>query len=128
MNTPKLDWSMPIQTRDGRKAELLCDDLRAPHSHAVKITDEDGDKWVGLYDESGATLWSKNEPFIINVPPQMVKKSGWVVLRKNHEGEIKACRTVSPTKELAEQHAKFVWGGLDMNIIATVEIHWEEPA
>lgn len=76
--TAKVDWTKPIQTRDGRKAELLCvlENGNNERNHVCKITDDDGSQWTGEWTVDGFlfTAEEKSKFDIINTPapPKML--------------------------------------------------------
>ncbi len=75
------DPTKPVQTRDGRKARIICTDLRHPwYSMAVAIADENGLETISCYSKSGR--WDErydDENSLVNIPE---KRKYWVVMAK----------------------------------------------
>lgn len=111
-----VDWTKPIQTRDGRKAELLCKDLLGDFSHAVKVKCKEGNM-IGCYKPNGNRFQHESDYDIINVPPQKVKREGWIVFF-NHN------KLVWDTLFESESAAIAFSGG--MKVVTICRIEWEE--
>jgi len=74
---PEFDPTRPVQTRDGRKAEILCTDLYPPLSIGVKITDRNGTKHAGFRTKDGRCYSNGQDSFLdlVNIPE---KRVGWL--------------------------------------------------
>lgn len=77
---PKLDLSKPVQTRDGRKARIICTD-RKGHGHfdsltIVALVKYDDAEVVHVYRQDGKSIDEGERSFdLINVPAKHVR---WV--------------------------------------------------
>lgn len=56
MNKNVLDFTKPLQTKDGRKVEILATDLSGLYPIIAKITENDGYKIVFCYTPEGNYL------------------------------------------------------------------------
>lgn len=74
--TNELDWTKPIQARDGREARFLCELGGEPnYPMVVVITRQDGTQYINHYKRDGrvflsqyaSRIWDTNSE-IINVP------------------------------------------------------------
>lgn len=74
-----IDWTKPIQTRNGRKARVLCTDLASNPSELIVVTavrDPDGNEFVQLVRQDGRVLKSSNDVLdMLNIPEEI---TGWV--------------------------------------------------
>jgi hypothetical protein len=119
----KLDLSKPIQTRDGRRARILANDLKGtrPLVAAISTSDSSPNEGVYTYLEDGRYLTSDPHHFdLVNVP---VKKEGWTVVRPypiGYDGSHAYATWLFDTKTEAEKHqGKFGEG-------VVVKVEWEE--
>lgn len=69
-----VDWTKPIQTRDGRKARYICEIKAPPYSRLVILDDESNTESPEPYRENGGYMKGGEESIldIINSPPQPV--------------------------------------------------------
>lgn len=74
----KIDWTKPIQTKDGREARLLCDDLKDCDQNYLVAVLSDDEVAEGLYSFRSNGTRDNTQLAIINVPEEPVKK--WVNL------------------------------------------------
>jgi hypothetical protein len=83
-----VDWNKPIQTRDGRKARVVCMDRKDYQSHRTYmcLVDNNGTEAVWFYKSNGYIRDdNKNDDLdIINVPEE-------------HEIEIRFCKNSKGT-------------------------------
>ena len=74
-----VDWSKPIQTRDGRPARYLCEIKRKSLCTRLVAITTDGEEATMVVDMDGQTSgswgWALN---IINVPPKKLTGEFWV--------------------------------------------------
>jgi hypothetical protein len=67
-----LDWSKPIQTRDGRKAEFLREiKTNSPYTHYALVTYPDGSEMIWGYTKDGIfhkAIGDRNHSDIIQAP------------------------------------------------------------
>lgn len=90
-----LDWTKPIQTRDGKKARLVCSDLRSlqPYIVAIETTMVDKPEYIGQHSSDGRYSEDNMEcgRDIINVPEvpkpkKRIQLEYWVNLYKGGDG------------------------------------------
>ena len=74
-----IDWTKPLQTRDGRKARVVATDIatKDEYTHAALVMDEDGDESLETYTKEG--LWwvsgGLQDKDLVNAPE---KRSVWI--------------------------------------------------
>lgn len=109
--------SQKIMTRDGRKARIVCTDMKNKQPILALITEGDRED-IHFYSQNG--VWCNDYPnhkFDLVFAP--AEKKGWI--------NIFRCKTelyigdVFETKEEAEKMGK-----LSKNYITTIKIKWEE--
>lgn len=67
------DPTKPVQTRDGRKARIICTDAKGEYPIVALITYEDGEEEPGMFYSNGAfisgqhTLPSRD---LVNIPQE----------------------------------------------------------
>lgn len=113
-----IDWTRPIQTRDGRKARVLATDLQAAgnQSIAVAIMGRRNNERLYRFKPDGSSCKDPKTGWIINVP---TKRSGSVSIYRRIDGVYIA-------------NMNQVIGGMAVGVkpeaehIATVPIEWEE--
>lgn len=85
MNARSFDPTKPVQTRDGRKVELLRHNLNTVYSIVAIITEKDGTETGMFYTEDGE--WMKglegHKDDLINIPTKH-KLTGWVNVYAEH--------------------------------------------
>lgn len=109
--------SQKVMTRDGRKARIVCTDMKNKQPILALITEGNRED-IRFYSQNG--IWCNDFPNhkldLVFVP---IKKKGWI--------NIFRCKTelyigdVFETKEEAEKMGK-----LSKNYITTIKIEWEE--
>lgn len=109
--------SQKVVTRDGRKARILCTDMKNKQPVLALVTEEDRED-IHFYYQNG--VWCNEFPnHKLDLVFAPVKKEGWI--------NIFRCKTdlyigdVFETKEAAEKMGK-----LSKNYITTIKIEWEE--
>ena len=109
--------SQKIMTRDGRKARILCTDMKNIQPVVALVTEEDRED-IHFYYQNG--VWCNDFPnhkLDLFFAPD--KKEGWI--------NIFRCKTdlytgdVFETKEESEKMGK-----LSKDYITTIKIEWEE--
>lgn len=133
MNTKKqLDWTKPIQTREGNPARLLgVYNSTNEFNHVVAVRDHTGHetsykvtKWGSYY--GGGTQCEEN---ILNVPPKMKKIEGFVNIYRGgtYRG---ASRDFKPGTGLFHTESEAQAEGLDRGdyYITTIPVSFEIPA
>lgn len=102
--TMKLDLTKPVQTRDGRKARIICTDAKHIKPVIALVTEPNTFECVALYGADGnffadKTLESRND--LVNVP-ETNKLEGWL----NVYSSTPSCQSrIHPTKEYADDCA-----------------------
>lgn len=102
-----VDWSKPIQTRDGRKARLLGElktSSAETENRVVAVEGAGGDEGVYPYFENGSYfLHEEGHRDIINVPPRKVKREveAWAII----DGEDHEIMLATFNKAIADRNA-----------------------
>lgn len=102
----KVNWQLPIQTRDGRNARLLGTVRNGCGTHVVAIEDDNRIEEIHKYRSNGF-LCSEVQPTnhdIINTPaPPVEVEIGerWVNVYRNDEGQIDCAYGIHPSKASA---------------------------
>jgi len=96
MNT-KIDWTKPVQTRDGRKARVLCTDIVGGFNPVVAAYIDGCAELVALYSIDGKYFASSddNPRDLINIPEKQVIEYWVNIYQSLHPG-------LHLTKALAE--------------------------
>ena len=109
--------SQKVMTRDGRKARILCTDMKNEQPILALITEGNRED-IRFYSQNG--VWCNDFPnYKLDLVFAPIKKEGWI--------NIFRCKTdlyigdVFETKEEAEKMGK-----LSKNYITTIKIEWEE--
>lgn len=120
-----LDFTRPIQTRDGRAVEILRTAAKHRYYPVVAlVTNKVGDQVAHQYTECGKVYYdisSASASDLVNVPPRTEKRTGWVNVYEvdQEEQEVRYC--LAETKAQADALAA-------NDRIACVEIEYEAPA
>lgn len=80
-----VDWTKPIQTRDGRKARVICTDAKKSRSVIVLVENSSGGEHVHDYEDNGSHYSVNSEAHVldvINVPEKRTWK-GWINVYEN---------------------------------------------
>ena len=102
----------PVQTRDGRKARIICFDMKGGEFPIVALVQTGGEEGVFHYTlEGNYYRTSTTQSDLVMVP---VKKTGWINIYPFNCGEF-----IYNTKERAVQNA-------NCNVVDTIKIEWEE--
>ena len=109
--------SQKVMTRDGRKARIVCTDMKNKQPILALITEGNRED-IRFYSQNG--VWCNDFPnHKLDLVFAPIKKKGWI--------NIFRCKTelyigdVFETKEEAEKMGK-----LSKNYITTIKIEWEE--
>ena len=97
----------PVCTRDGRKARIICFDVKAKKPIAALITNEDTEEVHFYYDNGRSDQYQEYRYDLIMLPE---KKEGWVNVSKF---------STYASKEEALSHKTY-------DIIDTIKVSWEE--
>lgn len=84
-----IDWTKPVQTRDGRRVTILC-------TNAATVCGNEPQPVIGYIDLGAPMSWSLNGRFdpsrinshldLVNVPPSKLKKKVEVRLYRDYRG------------------------------------------
>lgn len=112
----------PVCTRDGRKARILCFDLKSGHYTIAAAVEVEGCERVLTYTRDGHYNISINE-YSCDLMMAIEKHEGWVNLYKSpsaiEEGNYPYFGEIYETEEEAKRNK-------DSFYIATIKIEWEE--
>lgn len=91
-----VDWTKPIETRDGRKARYICEIISDGYSRVALISDCLGNETPETYMENGQykRLDPDSDMNIINSPPPKVtvETNGTVVaIHRDSAGRVYIC-------------------------------------
>ena len=78
-----IDFTKPLQTRDGRKVRLLCTDRMGAYPVAVWF--EDG-KFVAYYTSEGVNIIGEESPIDLMNVPEEVTVDTWLNFYDTHPG------------------------------------------
>ena len=110
-----------VKTRDGCEVTQVTRfniDSKFPIAGVI-------DKDLEYFTLAGKFRIDEEDPCDLFMTPKQVQKSGWVALCKSDEiqkGRVAWCSNVYRTKEDIEKNV------LMTEVIATIQIHWQEPA
>ena len=109
--------SQKVMTRDGRKARIVCTDMKNEQPILVLITEGNRED-IRFYSQNG--VWCNDFPnYKSDLVFASIKKKGWINIFR-YETEL-YIGDVFETKEEAEKMGK-----LSKNYITTIKIEWEE--
>ena len=111
--------SRKVVTRDGRKARIICTDMKSTTYPVVALI-EDGSGYEQLY------TFSKNGEYAVNESSRRdlffapEKHTGWINVYRNNDSHTYA-GAVYDSKEDAEKRKES-----GENYVTTIKIEWEE--
>ena len=109
--------SQKIMTRDGRKARILCTDMKNKQPVLALVTEGDRED-IHFYYQNG--VWCNEFPnHKLDLVFAFTKKKGWINVYRSTNDLY--CGDVFETKEKAEKIGK-----LSKSYITTIKIKWEE--
>ena len=109
----------PVCTRDGRKARIICFDLKNNVCPIVAVVEENNMEVLYYYDTKGLNCYKRSEIDLMMLPE---KKEGWVNIVRGSNGSPHMGRGIFQSKEEAENAIK----AFSDNLIDTVKINWSE--
>ena len=110
----------PVCTRDGRKARIICFDVKGNLPMAVAVELEEDIEIIYTYPLNGIANPKGNQNNDLDLMMLPEKKEGWVnVYYDNDASSHRGCRFIYDTKERAVKEAGSAY-------ITTVKISWEE--
>lgn len=113
----------PVQTRDGRKARIICWDRESRECCPILalVVDNDGNEMCFSYAIDGVINGGYGSKYNLVMAPE--KHEGWVnVYRDDTTKEIVLCSVCFHSRESADSHIG--WSG--HTYLATIKIEWEE--
>ena len=109
--------SQKVMTRDGRKARIVCTDMKNAQPILALITEGNRED-IRFYSQNG--VWCNDFPnHKLDLVFAPIKKKGWI--------NIFRCKTelyIGDVFEIKEEAEKM--GKLSKNYITTIKIEWEE--
>lgn len=117
-NLEEAKQGKPVCTRDGRKARIICFDIKGDIYPIVAAVEVNGIEYICQYDEKGQNYYNKSNVNKLMMLPE--KHEGWVNVYKSHDSRYAGYASVEIYKT-KEQAIKEVNG----DILATVKIEWE---
>ena len=112
----------PVCTRDGKKARILCYDLKGaeyPIVAAIKTRDRFAES-VLSYDKNGRFEHNTENNNDLMMLPE--KKEGWVNVMEGTAGKVYVGNNIYKTEDEAKEGAS----RFTSKLIASVPIEWEE--
>lgn len=108
----------PVCTRDGRKARIICFDVKGDGYPIIALIDEGESEYTRYYNKKGKT---EDYPDGYDLMMASEKKTGWInIYPLKYEGRISIIYScVYKTQKDAKENAS-------SGCIATVPIEWEE--
>ncbi len=82
----------PVQTRDGRKARIVCTDVNG-HYPIIALVDYHGTELVHHFNADGKACTGSRGSDLINIP---VKREGWINIYP-----LGSCEGIFPTETIA---------------------------
>ena len=108
----------PVCTRDGRKARIICFDVKGDICPIIALVEENGMEVTKHYDINGRANYKNADNYDLMMLPE--KKERWVNIYKGATRYFLGCRLFDTKKE-----AKNAVKG-DKNYITTIKVCWEE--
>lgn len=111
----------PVCTRDGRKARILCYDLKGakyPIVAAIETQDYIAES-ISAYDKNGRFVPDKENNNDLMV--LLEKKEGWINIYTN-SGSVETGINIYETEEIAKSSAS----NSSINYLDTIKIEWKE--
>ena len=99
----------PVCTRDGRKARIICFDVKAKKPIAALITNDDTEEVHFYYDNGRSNQYQEYRYDLMMLPE---KKEGYIIYTEE---------MIHPTKESAERFAQSITSKLGI-----CKVEWEE--
>ena len=110
----------PVCTRDGRKARIICFDVKGDICPIIALVEENGMEVTKSYDENGRANYKNADNYDLMMLPE--KKEGWVNVYRDEESKRVYCgEFIFSEREKAEKHYE-----CNDTKVATVSVNWEE--
>ena len=117
-NLEEAKQGKPVCTRDGRKARIICFDVKAKKPIAALITNDDTEEVHFYYDNGRSDQYQEYRYDLMMLPE---KHEGWINIVKNAD-DYYYCKGVFGS----EEHARNNEANYTGLAVATVKIEWEE--
>ena len=111
----------PVCTRDGRKARIICFDVKGDICPIIALVEENGMEVTKSYDMNGRANYKNADNYDLMMLPE--KKGGWINVY-NSLGVITFSHNPYDTKEEALEALKSASG--KKYYVDTIKIYWEE--
>ena len=108
----------PVCTRDGRKARIICFDVKAKKPIAALITNDDTEEAHFYYDNGRSDQYQEYRYDLMMLPE---KHEGWINIYKDGENSRETERAIFETEEIAKINKCN-----DGSYITSIKIEWEE--
>ena len=112
--------SRKVVTRDGRKARIICTDMKSTTYPVVALI-EDGSGYEHLFTFSKNGEYAVNESSRSDLFFAPEKGEGWINIYRNSDSGHTYAGAVYDSKEDAEKRKI-----IDENYVTTIKIEWEE--
>ena len=110
----------PVCTRDGRKARIICFDVKGDICPIIALVEENGMEVTKSYDVNGRANYKNADNYDLVMLPE--KKEGWANLYRDEESKRVYCgEFIFSEREKAEKHYE-----CNDTKVATVPVNWEE--
>lgn len=110
----------PVCTRNGRKARIICFDVKGNAYPIIALVEECGHETTMYYNERGESCASSSRYDLMMLPE---KKEGWINIYKGDDKRVAIISNAYNTKEKALNKIDEV---LEATYITTRKIEWEE--
>ncbi len=107
----------PVCTRDGRKARIICFDMKGDICPMVAAVEENGVEYLYRYDEKGLNCYKESNEDLMMLPE---KKEGWVNIYQKEQNRFP--EGIFPSKDKAIESISEI----GRKYIDTVKIEWNE--
>lgn len=113
----------PVCTRDGRKARIVCYDMKITIDHfpLLVLVENDGIEQGFAYNEQGHRPYTDGDNDPNDIMMVSVKHEGWVNIYRDTSGITYTGENICDSQEEMEEIGK-----KSQTYIATVKIEWEE--
>ena len=108
----------PVCTRDGRKARIICFDVKGDICPIIALVEENGMEVTKSYDMNGRANYKNADNYDLMMLPE--KKEGWINIYKRSTGQLLGGFLYDTKKE-----AKDAVKG-DKSYVTTIKVCWEE--
>lgn len=111
----------PVCTRDGRKARIICFDVKNYNRPIAALIMEDGSEVYRLFTSKGTVYVDHDSSLDLVMAPE--KHEGWINIYPGDIGDMRRFDYIYPTEEEA---LKNIYADAESSRVATVKVEWEE--